>query len=87
MMASLASQFEKVKADAAFLRLKQCELRPGDQISLYGCMNAQEQLRIEQSLLVGHAFIIHQELARKHRTADPETRRFLAQILNLARGT
>ena len=87
MMERLRSQFEKVKADAAFLTLKQRELRPGDQMSLFGFMNAQEEVRMEQSVLGGHAFMIQQELARRHCAADPKTRQFLAEILNYARGT
>ena len=44
LISGLESHFEKVQADAAFLALKQSELRPDDHVSLCGVMEAQEQL-------------------------------------------
>ena len=85
LISALQSHFEKVQSDNAFLALKQSELRPDDQISLFGFMDAEQQLRMEQSLLAGHAFMIQQELARRHRAPDPKTRRLLAEVLNYAR--
>ena len=84
-MAALKSQHEKVKALATFLDLKQTELRPGDEISFFGFLEAKEQLAIEQSVLVGHASLV-QELIQKERVPlDADSQRMLRQIQTQAR--
>ncbi len=80
MIATLRSQYEKVKTQAAFLELKQSELRPGDEISFFGYLQAKEQLNIEQSLLSGHAYMVRQILANRKQSASPEIRQTLREI-------
>ena len=80
MIATLRSQYEKVKTQAAFLELKQSELRPGDEISFFWYLQAKEQLYIEQSLLSGHAYMVRQILANRKQSASPEIRQTLREI-------
>ena len=80
MITALCSQLSHVKAQTAFLALKCSEMRPDDQVSLYGFMDAQEQLKIEKSLLAGHAYIVRQILAKRKQTTSPEIRRILREI-------
>ena len=69
-----------VRDQTAFLDLKRTEMRPDDQMSLYGFMDAQEQLKIEKSLLAGHAYMVRQFLAKRKQAASPEIRRILREI-------
>jgi hypothetical protein len=55
MIQTLRSQLNRVRDQTAFLALKRSEMRSDDQVALYGFMDAQEQLKIEKSLLAGHA--------------------------------
>lgn len=71
-----------VKAQAAFLDLKRAEMRPDDQVSLYGFMDAQEQLKIEKSLLAGHAGMLQDMIAERKTKPDIETQRLLNEICN-----
>ena len=80
MIATLRSQYEKVKTQAAFLELKQSELRPGDEISFFWYLQAKEHLHIEQSLLSGHAYMVRQILAKRKRATSPEIGGILREI-------
>jgi len=80
MIATLRSQYEKVKTQAAFLELKQSELRPGDEISFFWYLQAKEQLYIEQSLLSGHAYMVRQILAKRKQSANLEIKGILREI-------
>jgi hypothetical protein len=87
LISSLQSHFEKVQSNSAFLSLKQSELRPDDYVSLSGMMQVQEQLRIEHSLLAGHAFMIQEMITRKKITLDMRSYRQLHRILEFTRNT
>ncbi|MDD5677066.1 MAG: hypothetical protein PHW60_03620 [Kiritimatiellae bacterium] len=84
MIAVLRSQYEKVKAQTAFLDLKQSELRPGDEISFFGYLQAKEELTIEQSLLSGHAWMLQTMAKERELDFNLDTRRLLAEIRNIA---
>ena len=87
LISSLQSHFEKVQSNSAFLSLKQSELRPDDYVSLSGMMEVQEQLRIEHSLLAGHAFMIQEMITRKKVTLDMQSYRQLRRILEFTSNT
>jgi hypothetical protein len=61
---------EHVNTLAAFLELKQSELRPGDDISFLGLNAAKQELMVEQSILSGHAFMVEQDIRAKHIKLD-----------------
>ena len=79
---ALRSQLSHVKDQTAFLALKRSEMRPADQVSLYGFMNAQEQLKIEKSLLAGHALMLQDMMAERKLKPDREIRHLLSDIHN-----
>lgn len=80
-ISALQSHFEKVQADTAFLALKQSELRSDDHISLVGMMEAREELRIERTLLSGHAFMIQEMITQKKLKLDVQSSRQLRRIV------
>ena len=84
LIAALRAQFNHVKAEKAFLALKRSEMRADDQVSLYGFMDAQEQLKIEKSLLAGHARLLQDMMAEIKLKPNMETRRLLNEIRNAA---
>ena len=53
LIAELRRCHAHTKDQAAFLALKQSELRPGNEISFFWYLQAKEHLHIEQSLLSG----------------------------------
>ena len=48
MIAELHRQYDHVREQTEFLKLKEMEFRPNDQISLFGLMEARLQLKIEK---------------------------------------
>ena len=84
LIAALCAQLSHVKAQTAFLALKRSEMRPDDQVSLYGFMDAQEQLKIEKSLLAGHAQMLRDMMTEMKLKPDMETRHLLNEIRNNA---
>jgi hypothetical protein len=80
LIAALRSQQEKVEALDAFLDLKQSELRPENEMSFFGFLQAQEQLHIERSVLAGHALMLERAIRTKQIKLDLESRSFLRQI-------
>jgi len=85
LISTLQVQLEKVRVDAAFLALKRSELRPSDQTSVFGMMDSREQLRIETSLLAGHAFMIQEMVCKNKIKLDSKSRQILAQIVDYTR--
>ena len=65
LITALRSQLSRVREQTAFLALKHTEMRPDDQVSLYGFMDAQEQLKIENSLLAGHARMLQDMMVER----------------------
>ena len=84
MITALRAQLNHVRDQTAFLDLKRTEMRPDDQVSLYGFMDAQEQLKIEKSLLAGHAQMLQDMMAERKLKPDMDTRRLLNDIRNNA---
>ena len=82
MIEALRSQLNNVRDQTAFLALKRSEMRPDDQVSLYGFMDTREQLKIEKSLLAGHVPILQDMMAEMKIRPDRETRRLLNVIRN-----
>ena len=80
LIAELRRCHARAKDQAAFLALKQSELRPGDEISFFGYLQAKEQLYIEQSLLSGHAFMVQEVIQRKHINLDRDSRHILNEL-------
>lgn len=79
-MNELHVQFGRVRQKAAWLELKQSELRPDDAISFFAHLQAQEDFAIEISLLSGHALMAQQLAAKKHIKLDPYSQRLLRDI-------
>ena len=84
MIEVLRSQLNHVRDQTAFFALKRSEMRPDDQVSLYGFMDAQEQLKIEKSLLAGHVPILQEMMTEMKVKPNKETRRLLNDIHNAA---
>ena len=84
MITAIRSQLNHVRDQTSFLALKRSEMRPGDQMSLYGFMDAQEQLKIENSLLGGHAQMLLDMMVERKLKPDMDTRRLLNEIRNVA---
>lgn len=80
VIAELRKQYDRVREQAEFLKLKQLELHPDDEISFFGYLQAREQLVTEYSLLVGHARMVLDMIANKRIKIASETRQFLNSI-------
>jgi hypothetical protein len=85
LIAEIRRQYDRVREKQEFLRLKQSELRPGDEMSFFGYWEAKQNLAMEQSLLSGHAFMVQQELQKRRITLDARTARILREIANTSR--
>ena len=77
LIAKLRVSYGEVQGKREFLALKKSELRPGDEISFFGFMQAREQLA---SLLVGHAFLAQEIISKKKIAVSAADRRFLKEI-------
>jgi hypothetical protein len=86
LISQLRVHFEKVKADDAFFSLKQSEFRRGNEVCFFGMLNAQEELDVERSLLVGHALMVTDTARKEHIALDRESERLLIAILNYGAG-
>ena len=80
LIVELQRCYVRTQERAAFLALKQSELRPDDQLSLVGFMEAKEQLTIEQSILSGHVCMVQELIQTKRVTLDTNSQRLLRQI-------
>ena len=80
LIAKLRVSYGEVQGKREFLALKKSELRPGDEISFFGFMQAREQLACETSLLVGHAFLAQEIISKKKIAVSAADRRFLKEI-------
>jgi len=85
LIAALRAQFEKVREMTAWLELKQSELRPDDEFSFFGLLEAKQNLALEQSLLAGHAVMLQQDMQASGIIPDPETSRLLQEIAKSVR--
>jgi len=85
LISELRIQFDKVREKVAWLELKQSELRPDDQISFFGYLEAQQNLAMEKSLLSGHALMVQQDIQKSRITIDPQTARMLKEIIRYSR--
>ena len=81
LIAELEKHYRKVQEKIEYLALKRGELRPDDWISHSLFMDADEELRIERSLLTGHALMVSQTIAKNKIKLDAETQRILNKIL------
>ena len=82
MILALQAHLERVQAEAAFLDLTESEVRVDDHASFVGAMDHMEQLRVQMSLLSGHAFMIQEMVDRKHVTLDKKSSCLLQGIVN-----
>lgn len=85
LISELRVQFDKVKEKVAWLELKQSELRPGDQISYYGFLEAKQNLLMERSLLSGHATMVQEDIQKWRVTVDPQSARILKEIVRYSK--
>lgn len=72
LIAALRAHYDKIQDMTAWLELKQSELRPGDELSFLGFMDAQRNLVFEQSLLDSHATMVEQDLQAAGIAPDPD---------------
>jgi hypothetical protein len=79
LVEALRQHAEKVRTQAAFLALKQSELRPDDEMSFFGHQQAREELTLEAGLLKGHLLMIQQEIRQTHRAVNADLRKALNQ--------
>ncbi len=85
LIAELRIQFDEVRGKTEFLKLKQSELRPGDEISFFGFLEAMQSLAIEQSLLAGHARMVQENIQTKHLVLSFGDRKILETIVAYSR--
>ena len=85
LITELQQGFARTQEMAAFLELKQSELYPDDPLSLFGFMDAKEQLAIERSALSGHAGMVQELIQKRCVTLDANSQRILKQIQTQAR--
>jgi hypothetical protein len=84
LISELRSLYGKVQGEREFLALKKSELRPGDEISFFGFIQAREQLACETSLLTGHAILVQEIIARQKIAVPEADQRFLKEISALS---
>ena len=87
LISQLRIQFDKVREKTEFLKLKQSELRPDDWMSQTMFRDAQDELAMEQSILIGHATMVREIIIEKKVTVDPGAKRFLAEITRQTYGS
>lgn len=85
LMAAIRSQYDRIRQDQEFLKLKESELRPGDEMSFFGFWEAKQNLAMEQSLLAGHVFMIRQGIRQHRISIDVQMAKILEQIANTFR--
>lgn len=85
LIAELRLHFERTKEMAAFVSLKQSELRPDDEISFFGLLQAREQLAVQSSLLAGHSQLLNDEVVRMKQPLDPASLHLLKEVSAYAR--
>jgi len=85
LIAALRNHYEKVGEMTAWLELKQSELRPGNELSFLGFMEAQKNLILEQSILAGHVFMIEEDIRTHSMNLDPADARALQEIARYCR--
>jgi hypothetical protein len=85
LISELRIHFDRVREKAAWRGLKRGELRPDDFTSQSMFMDAGNELRLEQSLLAGHAFMVQELATKKNLTLDRTSQRLLQEILAYSR--
>ena len=85
LISELRLQFDRVRTKAAWVGLKRSELGPDEFISQSMFMNADSELRLEQSLLAGHAFMVQELVTKRKLSLDRTSQRLLQEILAYAR--
>lgn len=80
LITELRIHYKSVQDKAAFVALKQSELRPGDDISFFGFQQAREELIQEHALLAGHAHMVQESIAQEKITLSIEDHRLLNDI-------
>ena len=86
LIAAMHSHYEHTKERQAFLELKRDEIRPGDELSLLGFVDAQQELRVEQSLLAGHFHMVQEIIQKKQLKVDAMTTHRLRRIGKYCQG-
>ena len=84
LIAALRAHYDKIQDMTAWLELKQSELRPGDELSFQGFMDAQRNLVFEQSLLDSHATMVEQDIQADGIAPDPGISILIKNIRRLA---
>lgn len=85
MIAELRKQYNLVQQKQEFLKLKESELRPEDEISFFGFLEAKQNLAIEQSLLSGHALMVQEDIQKKRLELSSDDQTFLKEIVAYSR--
>lgn len=78
---ALLDHAEKVRAQTEFLKIKQDELRPGDEVSFFGHLQAKEELTLEAGLLSGHLLMVQEQIQRSKRGPSVEVRHVLQRTV------
>ena len=86
LIAAMHSHYECTKERQAFLELKRDEIRPGDELSLLGFVDAHQELRVEQSLLAGHFHMVQETIREKRVKLDATTMQRLRKIGTYCQG-
>jgi len=85
LITDLNTQFAKVQEHLEFLSIKQSELRPDDEISFFGLLQARKQFACEVTLLAGHAQMVQEKIATEKVSLGPATKALLKDITTFSR--
>jgi len=85
LIMELRTHYGSVQEKTEFFRLKQSELRLGDEVSFFGFHQCREQLFQEHSLLAGHAHLVQETIAREKITISADDQRLLREIASFSR--
>jgi hypothetical protein len=85
LVAALRSQYQKVRALAAFAELKRSELRPGNEFAVWGFLRAHDEYALEAAILSGHADMLEAIAAAQQCRLTRGTMQLMADIRLLTR--
>ncbi len=85
LMTELRTHYSSVREKTEFFRLKQSELRLGDEVSFFGFHQDRERLFQEHSLLAGHAHIVQEAIAQRKLVLGAADQRLLMDIAAFSR--
>lgn len=80
LVTAISCQYKKVNALVAFSALKQAELRRDNALSVHGFLAAEEELRVESSILDGHIQMLEEQASRRDIKLSSQVRSLITTI-------